>query len=123
MLELLYKLAAEVNTRGHLTSLLKGIKLTVLIRCNYEDIFLTIDGGEINVLDHAEREVEGVISGDTEVLKEIFTGQLKLRKASENNEIHLKSTIRAALLLESLFYLGYSNASEKKTESSKLLVD
>lgn len=123
MLETLYKWAAEVNTRGHLTSLLKGVKLTVLLNCEQEDVFLTIDNGEIDVLNHAEREEDAIISGDMEVIKEILTGRVKLRKASENNEINLDSTIRAGLLLESLFYLGYLGELAEKAEISKLLVD
>ncbi|TKC15399.1 SCP2 sterol-binding domain-containing protein [Robertmurraya kyonggiensis] len=105
MLELLRVLVEEVNTRGHLASLLTN-QLTVLLRSEEEEVILKIENGQLILNQNQEERVDVVISGKNPDLNKLVLGEIKLRTASKNNEIDLKSTMRASLLLESLFILA-----------------
>lgn len=106
MLELLRVMVEEVNTRGHLTSLLKGNQLTVLLRSEEEEVILKIKDIQLFLSQDQEERVDVIISGTHSVLTELVSGKIKLRTASKNNEIELKSTMRASLFIESLFILA-----------------
>lgn len=105
-MELLRVLVEEVNTRGHLSSLLKGNQLTVLLRSEEEEVILKIDNSQLTLSQEHEERVDVVLSGKHRILTQLVSGEIKLRTASKNNEIELKSTMRASLLIESLFILA-----------------
>lgn len=118
-MEILYNFADELNNRGHLTSILKGVKLYVQLNWENGSHFITIENGKVEVLEQIEGEIGAIISGEKGVLEDILIGKLKLRNASRNNEIELKSTFRTSLFLESLFYLARQDELIEKVEISK----
>lgn len=104
-MELLRVLVEEVNTRGHLASLLTN-QLTVHLHSEKEEVILKIENGKLILSQEQEERVDVVISGKHPVLVDLVSGEIKLRVASKNNEIELKSSMRASLLVESLFVLA-----------------
>lgn len=108
MLEMLQLLVGEVNMRGHLNSLINGVKLKVLLNCENEAALLKIEKGKLEIIDLENQSCDAIISGNKPIITDLLAGRIKLRNANKRKMIELKSTIRASLLLESLFYLATS---------------
>lgn len=119
MLELLRIMVDEVNKRGHLTPLLNKTILSVQLLADDEQVSLQIDNGMLQVSGLKKESVDVSIVGNKQAIEAILTGKRKLRKAIVAQEVQWRGSMRASLLLESLFHLAIPNYTEEKTEISK----
>ncbi|MDF1510915.1 MULTISPECIES: alkyl sulfatase C-terminal domain-containing protein [Bacillaceae] len=123
MLELLRIMVDEVNKRGHLTPLLNKTILSVQLLADDEQVSLQIDNGMLQVSGLKKDSVDVSIVGNKQAIEAILTGKRKLRKAIVAQEVQWRGSMRASLLLESLFHLAIPNYTVEKTEISKKSID
>lgn len=114
-MEQIRTLVEEVNTRGHLCPLLKGNNISVTLSTEEENALLIIKDGKLSTSEWSDKKSDVYISGTKNIMMALINGEIKLRNASSNNQVKLHSTLRSALLLESVFFL----AMPDKTEISK----
>lgn len=119
LLEQLRFLVEDVNERGHLVPLLTGNQLSIAISADEEKALLYIDNGELKMSKWLDGEYDVYLSSSKLVMALLFSGKIKLRNASRTNELELHSTLRAALLLESVFVLANPSILIEETEISK----
>ncbi|MGG0717344.1 hypothetical protein ABE096_07055 [Robertmurraya massiliosenegalensis] len=116
MLELLRILIDEVTERGHLAPLLNKTSLSVHLISGDDQAILQIENGVMELNESVSMTTNAVIKGNKDVMQALLTGKMKLRKASEAEQLEWQGSIRASLLLESLFILAMPNYVEEKTE-------
>lgn len=119
MLNIVHRFVDEVNTRGHLSPLLNGVRMKVGFELDDESICLEIDRGTMEIVRGTRENLDVFIRTNGYVLNAILAGELKLRKAREGNHLELKGSIRNSLLLESLFLLGLAGSENKETDFLK----
>ncbi|WP_019156200.1 hypothetical protein [Robertmurraya massiliosenegalensis] len=123
MQEILRKLIDEVTERGHLAPLLHKTSLSVRLISGEEEAILQIENGVIELLESINMTTNAVIEGDKAVMQALLTGKMKLRKASEAEQLEWQGSIRASLLLESFFSLAIPKYGEEKTEIFEKSID
>jgi hypothetical protein len=107
MIEMIQPFLTKVKERDHLRSLLNNAdSLMVRFICGQQNIDIFIKNGECTLLhDSSEIFSKCEISGDKETVKQLLSGEGKLRLLMQNGRLQVMATFRTLLLLESLFYL------------------
>lgn len=106
MKELAKSWILEINRKKSIMLLLKEHHFSFCIMTDKEKICLRVENSSLKM--NADRDVFPAkkLIGKEEVFCTIFSGQQKLRKLVEKEEIETTLSYREQLLLESLFYLA-----------------
>jgi len=93
--------------REHIRPLIQHADLRVCLRCHDQAIQLIMKNGEIVALYHSENseQTKNEISGSLSAMKQLLEGKERLRVLEQQGELTVAASLRAALLLESIFYL------------------
>ncbi|MFC4799921.1 SCP2 sterol-binding domain-containing protein [Neobacillus sp. GCM10023253] len=107
MIEEVNSFLKTFKDQGHILPLIQHAELRIsLSTTEQQSVQLVIKNGEIFALyDSHQEQANCQIHGGLQELKQLLEGQERLRVLQRNGALNVKGALRAALLLESLFYL------------------
>ncbi|MED3563765.1 hypothetical protein [Bacillus xiapuensis] len=108
MMEMIQTFMTKVKERDHLRSLLNNAdSLMVRFICGQQNIDIFLKNGECTLLYNPSGNFKQCeIYGDIETIKQLLTGEGKLRSLMKNGRLQVMASFRTLLLLEALFYLS-----------------
>ena len=106
MIEVLKTFQLAIKEQGHLLPLLEHIDAKVNLICEQNTYQIIIKDREVFILhDSRETHTRSEIRGDLHAMKQLLTGEVRLRALERNGLLSISAPIRTTLLLESIFYL------------------
>ncbi|WHY66223.1 hypothetical protein [Neobacillus sp. SuZ13] len=106
MIEVLETFQIAIKQQGHLLPLLEHIQTRVNLICEQNTYQIIIKDREVFILyDSVETPARSEIRGDLHAMKQLLTGEERLRALERNGLLSISAPIRTTLLLESIFYL------------------
>ncbi|MDZ5472153.1 hypothetical protein SM124_10375 [Bacillus sp. 31A1R] len=106
MLDVLHTLVSEVNTRGHISTFLKGVNISTKISNQEDVIYLIIEDGQIKLDSISNTDIIATILGDKHSIYSLITGKLRLRDGKKEGVLEVEANFRTILYLETLFILS-----------------
>ncbi|MCM3115186.1 hypothetical protein M3610_07775 [Neobacillus sp. MER 74] len=106
MIEVLKTFQLAIKQQGHLLPLLEHIHTRVNLICEQNTYQIFMKDREIFIL-HDSKETQTIpeIRGDLYAMRQLLTGEERLRTLERNGQLSISAPIRTTLLLESIFYL------------------
>ncbi|MDR6121781.1 hypothetical protein QFZ87_001378 [Bacillus sp. SLBN-46] len=106
MIEAIQKFLVKMQQQGHVYPLIHQAEVHVNLRCEQEVVQLVIKNGAVFILQNPmEQQSAYEISGSEAAMKQLIEGTSRLRVLEQKGEMKVNTSLRIALLLESLFYL------------------
>ncbi|WP_413307500.1 hypothetical protein AA0X95_07825 [Bacillus sp. 1P10SD] len=106
MIEAIQKFLVKMQQQEHVYPLIHQAEVQVNLRCEHQVVQLVIKNGAVFILQNpsAQQSIYE-ISGNEAAMKQLIEGTTRLRLLEQKREIKVDTSLRIALLLESLFFL------------------
>ncbi|MGG3564399.1 hypothetical protein ABES03_22680 [Neobacillus rhizosphaerae] len=106
MIKSIQKFLVKMQKQGHVYQLIKQAEVHVNLRCEEQVVQLVIKNGAVFILQNPlEQHNAYEVRGNEAAMKQLIEGTSRLRVLEQKGEIKVDTSLRIALLLESLFYL------------------
>ncbi|WP_042353912.1 hypothetical protein [Bacillus rubiinfantis] len=106
MSAIMFQFIKTLKKKEHIRPLLKGLDMLVTIATDDKKYHLVFHNGNVTLQEVSnETQTKIIISGSTEAIDLLLMGRERLRVLEKIGSLQVKSSLRNALLLESIFYL------------------
>ncbi|MDR4949181.1 hypothetical protein [Neobacillus cucumis] len=104
MNQLVEKFIETFAQQAHVLGLIKHADIKVKFSCGLESAIIEIKNGKMSLLNDQD-QIWYEIKGDPDAMKQLFEGAERLRVLEQKGRLTVSAPLRAALLLESVFFL------------------
>jgi hypothetical protein len=106
MIDGIQKFLVKMQQQEHVYPLIHQAEVHVNLRCEQQVVQFVIKNGAVFILQNpSEQQIAYEISGSEAAMKQLIEGSSRLRVLEQKGEVKVDTSLRIALLLESLFYL------------------
>lgn len=106
MMDEIQRFLVKMQQQEHVYPLIRQADVHINLRCETNVVQLVIKNGAVFILQNpSEQQSVYEISGNEAAMKQLIEGTTRLRLLEQKGEIKVDTSLRIALLLESLFYL------------------